>query len=129
MPIVARCLALRLSFMPGKQVCSGLVFRANPDRHGESGDVVSWRQREDPRTRMLLLGLLHGLADNLRHYTTEGAEGYELALVRVDVHPAVLPLKVALGRAVRSSSMNRASCPMTACSSELGVGAFSSFRL
>ena len=124
-----RCLELRLSFLPGRPVRSLLAFRTDPDRQGESGDVTSWPAREDPRTRMLLPGLLHGLAAKLRFYTVEGAEGFSatvramvsflkargypadwwmrpfaLSLLRVGVHPAVLPrgLRRALGRTMVS---------------------------
>lgn len=120
-----RCLELRISFTAGEPVRSVLAFRTDEDRQGESHDVESWPAREDPRTPMLLPGLLHGLAAKLRFYTAEGATGYTatirgmvaflkakgypsawwrrpfgLALLRVGADRQVLPrsLKVALGQ-------------------------------
>ncbi len=101
-----------------------LAFRTDDDRQGESKDIESWPSRDDPRTKMLLPGLLHGLAAKLRFYTTEEAQGYTatingmyqfvkakgypsgwwwrpfaLALLRVGARREVLPrpLKVSLG--------------------------------
>ena len=124
---VMRCLELRLHFQEGRPVRSLLAFRTDKDRQGESNDVQAWPQREDPRIRSVLPGLLSGLAAKLRFYTSPGVDGYSatiramytfvkakrypsrwwrrpfaLALLRVGAHPACLPrpLQQALGQCV-----------------------------
>ena len=126
-----RCLELRLSFAPGLPVRCLLAFRTDANRQGESGDVEAWPCREDPRIRMVLPGLLMGLAAKLRFYSSPALGGYTatiramysfikrklypsdwwlrpfaLALLRVGALPACLPppLRGALGMAVTSST-------------------------
>ena len=73
-----RCLEMRLTFGSFEQarcVRSTLAFRTDSDRQGESGDVVSWPQPDDPRTRMLLSALLSGLAAKVRFYCSRETAG------------------------------------------------------
>ena len=72
----ARLLEVRLTLARSSKVRSLLAFRTDPDRQGESGDVDSWPAADDPRARMLLPGLLAGLAGKLRFYTVAGVRGY-----------------------------------------------------
>ena len=113
---VMRCLEVRVTFQEGLPPKSVLAFRTDADRQGESGDIESWPDREDPRLPVVLPGLLTGLAAKLRFYTAPGVRGYAatiremyrfvqrkgystgswmrpfaLALLRVGARPAVLP--------------------------------------
>ena len=49
-----------------------LAYRTDADRQGESGDVRTWPEWQDPRTPALLLGLLSGLAAKVVRYTAPG---------------------------------------------------------
>ena len=71
----ARCLEVHLSLRGDVPRCV-LAFRTDPDRQGESGDVRSWPEADDPRTPMILPGLLMGLASKLRFYSGDGIGGY-----------------------------------------------------
>lgn len=53
-----------------------LGFRTDPDRQGESGDVVSWPCRSDPRTKQVLGSILLGAAAKLRLYHGQPATGF-----------------------------------------------------
>ena len=72
----ARFLEVRLTVKRGSPVRSVLAFRMDSDRQGESGDVEFWPAADDPRTLMVLSGLLAGLAGKLCFYTAEGVEDY-----------------------------------------------------
>ncbi len=65
--------------MPPRAV---LAFRTDADRQGESHDVTSWPHRDDPRTPLVLLALLHGLAAKIRQYHVPGAGGYTATVRR-----------------------------------------------
>ena len=71
-----RCLELRIRLLPGLPVHAVLAFRTDADRQGESGDVESWPPREDPRARLLVPGLLSGLAAKMRLYRAPGTRGF-----------------------------------------------------
>ena len=97
----------RLSFAADTQVRGVLAFRTDADRQGESGDVTSWPMPDDPRTPLLLPGLLAGLAAKLRFYSATNVSGYTAtvrrmyAFVRQRGHPRRLwmrPFAVALLR-------------------------------
>ena len=75
-----RCLELRLAFDHANQVRCTLAFRTDADRQGESSDVQSWPQPDDPRTRMLLGSLLCGLAAKVRFYCHPGVAGFTATL-------------------------------------------------
>ena len=60
----------------GTPVKAVRAFRDDPDRQGESGDVVSWPGRADPRYRQLLHSLLSGLAAKIRLYHMAGTAGF-----------------------------------------------------
>ena len=72
----ARLLEVRLTLARGSRVRSVLAFRTDADRQGGSGDVDSWPAPDNPRTRMLLPGLLAGLAGKLRFDTVASVGGY-----------------------------------------------------
>ena len=65
---VARCLEVRLEWLAKRPVKAALAYRTDPDRQGESGDVRTWPERQDPRTPALLRGLLAGLASKAMRY-------------------------------------------------------------
>ena len=71
-----RCLEMRLSFADARRPRCVLAFRTDADRQGESGDVASWPQPDDPRTPMLLGSLLSGLAAKLRFYCHPAVVGF-----------------------------------------------------
>ena len=52
-----------------------LAYRTDPDRQGESSDVQTWPEWDDPRTPGLLYGLLAGLAAKLCHYAVPQIPG------------------------------------------------------
>ena len=75
-----RCLELRFDFeQPSHPRCT-LAFRTDEDRQGESGDVLSWPQPDDPRTKLLLASLLSGLAAKIRFYTNPHIAGFTATL-------------------------------------------------
>ena len=78
-----RCLETRLLFSAEEPVRCLLAFRTDADRQGESGDVNSWPMPDDPRTPMLLPGLLAGLAAKLRFYTASNVGGYTATVRRM----------------------------------------------
>ena len=78
-----RCLETRLVFSADKPVRCLLAFRTDADRQGESGDVSSWPMPDDPRTPLLLPGLLAGLAAKLRFYTAANVGGYTATVRRM----------------------------------------------
>ena len=71
-----RCLEMRLSFADARRPRCVLAFRTDADRQGESGDVASWPQPDDPRTPMLLGSLLSGLAAKLQFYCHPAVAGF-----------------------------------------------------
>ena len=78
----ARCLEVHLRLGAAVPCCI-LAFRTDADRQGESWDVRSWPEVDDPRTPMILPGLLMGLASKLRFYTLEGVGGYTATIRRM----------------------------------------------
>ena len=70
-----RCLEMRITFAQESRVRCTLAFRTDNDRQGESGDVVSWPEVDDPRTKMLLSALLLGLAAKVRFYCCHSVVG------------------------------------------------------
>ena len=52
-----------------------LAYRTDPDRQGESGDVRTWPEWQDPGTPALLHGLLSGLAAKVVGYSARGVGG------------------------------------------------------
>ena len=78
-----RCLEMRLSFNEAGTPHCTLAFRTDPDRQGESSDVVSWPQPDDPRTRMLLGALISGLAAKVRFYCRPGVSGFTATIRRM----------------------------------------------
>ena len=129
----ARFLETRLSFVSGTARCT-LAFRTDLDRQGESKDVVAWPPSFDPRTRMLIGGMIMGLVSKLRFYSANGISGFTatvrriyqflkdrgyakrwwlrplaVALVRVGVPPACLPrmLRMVLSWSSASKVDNR----------------------
>ena len=76
----ARCLELRLAFGQSSQMRCMLAFRTDADRQGESGDVQSWPQPDDPRTKMLLRSLLYGMAAKVRYYCHRNVAGFTATL-------------------------------------------------
>ena len=83
-----RCLELRLSFCDPKHPRCTLAFRTDDDRQGESGDVVSWPQADDPRTPMLLGSLFSGLAAKLRFYCHPNISGFTATVRRMNAFVA-----------------------------------------
>ena len=75
-----RCLELRLTFTSARPVRCILAFRTDADRQGESGDVQSWPQPDDPRTKMLIGSLLSGLAAKVRFYCHPDVAGFTATL-------------------------------------------------
>ena len=71
-----RCLEMRIAFVESNRVRCTLAFRTDGDRQGESGDVVSWPQADDPRTKMLLNAVLLGLAAKVRFYCHDSVAGF-----------------------------------------------------
>ena len=61
---------LEVVLSAGTPVKAVLAFRDDPDRQGESGDVVPWPGRADPRYRQLLHSLLSGLGQQRFGCTT-----------------------------------------------------------
>ena len=57
-----------------------LAYRTDEDRQRESGDVVSWPQRDDPGTKTLLGSLLSGLAAKTRFYCHPKLGGFTATL-------------------------------------------------
>ena len=78
----ARFLETRLAFEGGKARCV-LAFRTDADRQGESNDVTSWPMPFDPRARMLIPGLVMGLASKLRFYGAPDIAGYTATIRRM----------------------------------------------
>ena len=78
----ARFLETRISFDGGKPRCV-LAFRVDQDRQGESKDVTSWPTPFDPRARMLIPGLVMGLASKIRFYCVSGVAGYTATIRRM----------------------------------------------
>ena len=77
-----RCLELRLGVAPDRPPRVTVAFRTDEDRQGESKDVTSWPPRSDPRARLVVSSLLHGLAAKLRLYRVAGTTGYPAAIRR-----------------------------------------------
>ena len=77
---VARCLELRLSWAEDDRVKAQMAYRTDADRQGESGDVRTWPEWEDPRTPALLRGLLAGLASKLVRYSAAGVGGFPASI-------------------------------------------------
>ena len=73
---VARCLELRLNWTSATAVKVTLTFRTDLDRQGESGDVRTWPEWQDPRALALLRGLLAGLASKVMQYSNCEVGGY-----------------------------------------------------
>ena len=78
-----RCLGTRLSVAADTQVRCVLAFRTDADRQGKSGDVTSWPMPDDPRTPLLLSGLLAELAAKLRFYSATNVSGYTATVRRL----------------------------------------------
>ena len=79
----ARFLETHLRFTAGKSVRCTLAFRTDTDRQGESGDVESWPPPFDPRARMLLPGLLMGMASKIRFYCGPNIGGFTATVRRI----------------------------------------------
>ena len=79
---VARCLELRLDWMSAAAVKATLAYRTDADRQGESGDVRTWPEWQDPRAPALLRGLLAGLASKLLRYSEPGMGGLPASIRR-----------------------------------------------
>ena len=77
---VARCLELRISWGCAEKVKAVLAYRTDPDRQGESRDVRTWPEWQDPRTRSVLHGLLAGLASKLVTYSHDNVGGFPASL-------------------------------------------------
>ena len=77
---VARCLELWLSWAEDDRVKAQMAYRTDADRQGESGDVRTWPEWEDPRTPALLRGLLAGLASKLVRYSAAGVGGFPASI-------------------------------------------------
>ena len=77
---VARCLELRISWLEAGSVKAVLAYRTDTDRQGESSDVRTWPEWSDPRTPLVLHGLLAGLATKLVAYSHEGVRGFPASL-------------------------------------------------
>ena len=80
---LARFLETTLAFDGNKGVRCTLAFRTDPDRQGESRDVQSWPPPFDPRAKMLLPGLVMGLASKLRFYSAPGVGGFTATVRRI----------------------------------------------
>ena len=78
----ARFLETHIAFDGGNVRCV-LAFRTDPDRQGESNDVTSWPTPFDPRARLLIPGLVMGLASKLRFYCVPGVAGYPATIRRM----------------------------------------------
>ena len=72
---IARCLELRISWLNGDKVSAVLAYRTDADRQGESKEVCTWLQWQDPRTRTVLHGLLAGLTAKLLNYSDKNVGG------------------------------------------------------
>jgi hypothetical protein len=79
---VARCLELRLDWTGEAAVKATLAYRTDADRQGESGDVRTWPEWQDPRAPALLRGLLAGLASKLLRYSEPGVGGLPASIRR-----------------------------------------------
>jgi hypothetical protein len=77
-----RVLELRIAVERGCPPHVVLAFRTDMDRQGESGDVTSWPPLGDPRVRLVLPGMLQGLAAKIRLYHVPGTAGYTATLRR-----------------------------------------------
>ena len=53
---VARCLELRIDWSSPSMIKAVLAYRTDDDRQGESHDVRTWPEWQDPRTRVVLPG-------------------------------------------------------------------------
>ena len=79
---VARCLELRLDWSHPATVRAVLAYRTNDDRQSESHDVRTWPDWRDPRTPLVLPGLLAGLATKLTNYADPALGGFSASLRR-----------------------------------------------
>ena len=79
---VARCLELRLDWTAEAAVKATLAYRTDADRQGESSDVRTWPEWQDPRAPALLRGLLAGLASKLLRYSEPGLGGLPASIRR-----------------------------------------------
>ena len=77
---VARCLELRLSWLDAAEIKAVLTYRTDVDRQGESHDVRTWPDWRDPRTPLVLHGLLAGLATKLVTYSAANIGGFPASL-------------------------------------------------
>ena len=59
-----------------------LSFRDDPERQGESGDVVAWPPLSDPRAKTVCRALVLGLAAKIAHYFGAGICGLPATLRR-----------------------------------------------
>ena len=77
---VARCLELRVDWRSPSMIKAVLAYRTDDDRQGESHDVRTWPEWQDPRTRVVLPGLLAGLASKLINYSDPALGGFPASL-------------------------------------------------
>ena len=77
---VARCLELRIDWRNPSMIKATLAYRTDDDRQGESHDVRTWPEWLDPRTRVVLAGLLAGLASQLVNYSDPALAGFPASL-------------------------------------------------
>ena len=77
---VARCLELRISWNDTLPLKAVLAYRTDDDRQGESHDVRTWPEWPDPRARVVLSGLLAGLASKLINYSDAVLGGFPASL-------------------------------------------------
>jgi len=77
---IARCLELRLDWTADAGVRAVLAYRTDPDRQGESHDVRTWPDWDDPRAGAVLHGLLAGLASKVVRYATPSVGGFTASI-------------------------------------------------
>ena len=77
---VARCLELRIDWSHSTMITAVLAYRTDDDRQGESRDVRTWPDWRDPRTPLVLRGLLAGLATKLTNYADPALGGFSASL-------------------------------------------------
>ena len=77
---IARCLELRIEWSNCTMIKAALAYRTDDDRQGESHDVRTWPEWQDPRARVVLPGLLAGLASKLIMYSDPALGGFPASL-------------------------------------------------
>ena len=77
---VARCLELRLDWSNPTAISAVLAYRRDDDLQWESRDVRTWPEWHDPRTPLVLPGLLAGLATKITNYADPALGGFSTSL-------------------------------------------------